>query len=130
MIGLPGSGLSGNQHPGALGTFLLTSTYYGANKQTQLLTGWNAGAGVEWMFMPNCSLKGEAIYWNLGNMNVATSSVDISPAQSLTISGNTIPLISNSIASGQTMVNYQGIIARAGLNYHFSWATTPIIAKY
>lgn len=116
--------------PGASGTFLLTSTYYGANQQTQLLTGWNAGAGVEWMFMPNWSLKGEAIYWNLGNMNVATSSVDISPAQSLTISGNTIPLISNSITSGQTTVNYQGIIARAGLNYHFSWATTPIVAKY
>ena len=118
--------------PNASGTFLLTSTYYGTNQQNQLLTGWNAGGGVEWMFMPNWSLKGEAIYWNLGNMNVATNSVDISPAQSLTIStptNYTIPLISNSLASGQTTINYQGIIARAGINYHFSWATTPIVAK-
>ena len=114
----------------ASGDFLHTSTYYGANQQTQLLTGWNAGAGIEWMFMPNWSLKGEAIYWNLGNMNVSTSSIDISPAQSLSILGRTFPVLSNSISPGQTTVNYQGIIARAGLNYHFSWATTPIVAKY
>jgi outer membrane immunogenic protein len=114
----------------ASGDFLHTSTYYGANQQTQLLTGWNAGAGIEWMFMPNWSLKGEAIYWNLGNMNVSTSSIDISPAQSLSILGRTFPVLSNSIAPGQTTVNYQGIIARAGLNYHFSWTKTPIVAKY
>lgn len=106
------------------------STYYGASEQSQLLVGWNAGGGFEWMFQPNWSLKGEAIYWNLGNMNTTTSSFSASPASSFTINGRTIPLVSNSIASGSTQVNYQGIIARAGINYHFSWVAPPAVSKF
>ncbi len=108
----------------------LISTYYGANEQSQLLAGWNAGGGFEWMFQPNWSLKGEAIYWNLGNMNISTNSFAASPANTIAINGASIPLVSNSIATGITKVNYQGVIARAGLNYHFSWVTPPIVAKY
>jgi outer membrane immunogenic protein len=32
---------------------------------------------------------------------------------------------------GATRVNYQGVIARAGVNYHFNWfAPAPVVAKY
>jgi outer membrane immunogenic protein len=36
------------------------------------LSGWTAGGGLEWMFMQNWSLKAEALYWDLGRMNVET----------------------------------------------------------
>ncbi len=33
---------------------------------SQTLTGWTAGAGIEWMFMPRWSLKAEYLYRSLG----------------------------------------------------------------
>ncbi len=111
-------------------TALLVSTYHGDNSQSQLLTGWNAGGGFEWMFQPNWSLKTEAIYWNLGNMNVSTNSVAVSPVNSVSVGGNSIPFITNSIASGITTINYQGVIARAGINHHFTMSSSPVAAKF
>ena len=88
----------------------------GGGQQSQLLTGWTAGGGIEWMFMPNWSLKAEALYWDLGRMNV-----------------NTISYVSDASSSGwgRTSVNYSGVTARAGINYHFNWVgSAPINAKY
>ena len=87
----------------------------GAGQQNQLLTGWTAGAGAEWMFMPNWSLKGEALYWDLGRMNVQTASYSS---------------IGNSIGWGRTNVDYSGVVARAGVNYHFNFGTAPVVAKF
>ena len=33
-------------------------------------TGWTAGAGVEWAFLPNWTAKVEYLYVNLGNLAV------------------------------------------------------------
>ena len=49
----------------------------GRTNQSNVLVGWTAGAGGEWMFMPNWSVKAEAIYWDLGRMNVNTSTVGV-----------------------------------------------------
>jgi outer membrane immunogenic protein len=89
--------------------------YDGNGNQQKLLTGWTAGAGAEWMFMPNLSLKGEALYWNLGNMTVNTKA----------LGGDGINKI-----WGNSVVNYSGIMTRVGLNYHLNMATAPVIAKY
>ena len=86
----------------------------GAGQQNQLLTGWTAGAGAEWMFMPNWSLKGEALYWDLGRMNVNTTSYSS---------------WGNGIGWGRSNVNYSGVVARAGINYHFNFAA-PVVAKF
>ena len=67
------------------------------------------------MFSPNWSLKGEALYWDLGNMNVNTN------ARASEGSGQ---------IWGHTSVNYSGIMARAGLNYHINLAAAPIATKY
>jgi outer membrane immunogenic protein len=98
-----------------------TSTWFGGGHQNQLLTGWTAGGGLEWMFMQNWSLKAEALYWDLGRMNVETVAYGITGKPSD---------FSNNIGWGRTSVSYQGVQAKAGINYHFTWATAPVVASY
>jgi outer membrane immunogenic protein len=92
----------------------------GGGRQSQLLTGWTAGGGLEWMFMPNWSLKGEATYWDLGRMNVSTSTFGLAPT----------PVYTNSIGWGRTSVSYSGVQAKAGINYHFTWGSVPVVASF
>jgi outer membrane immunogenic protein len=96
-------------------------TFVGGGNKSQTLVGWNVGGGLEWMFMPNWSLKAEALYWNMGSMNVPTASFASAPI------GGGSPMTT----FGITRVNYQGVIARAGVNYHFNWfANAPVMAGY
>ncbi|MGJ0509816.1 MAG: outer membrane protein [Methylocystis sp.] len=102
----------------------LTYTSIGGGNKSQTLVGWNVGGGLEWMFMPNWSIKAEGIYWNMGNMNVPTATLAAAP-------------VSNALNSaglggiGAVRVNYQGVIARAGVNYHFNWGVpAPVVARY
>jgi outer membrane immunogenic protein len=59
--------------------------------------GWTVGGGIEWLFTPHWSLKGEFLYYNLGQI-----SADLG-----TIIGTT------------STVHVKGDIARAGINYKF-----------
>jgi outer membrane immunogenic protein len=105
-------------------------TFVGGGNKSSVLVGWNVGGGLEWMFMPNWSLKAEAIYWNMGNMTVPTVAFATAPVSS---SDPYCQHWFNNGASaiGATRVNYQGVIARAGVNYHFNWfAPAPVVAKY
>ncbi|MDQ8726383.1 porin family protein [Bradyrhizobium sp. LHD-71] len=43
--------------------------------ESQTHHGWTVGAGVEWMFLPNWSLKGEYMYVDLGDANYLTSAL-------------------------------------------------------
>jgi outer membrane immunogenic protein len=68
-------------------------------------TGWTAGGGVEWLVTRNLSVKGEALYYDLG-------SVSVFPGWD---------------------VKFDGVILRAGLNFHFDWlglGKAPIRAAY
>lgn len=72
--------------------------------------GYSAGGGVEWMFAPNWSVKGEYLYYDLGRANYTT---------------NTVIPIGAGVSVGtatQTSVRFNGHIARAGINYHFNVA--------
>jgi outer membrane immunogenic protein len=97
-----------------------TNTWVGGGRQNQLLTGWTAGGGAEWMFMPNWSLKAEALYWDLGRMNVQTASVGVAG----------VPVVANTLGWGRTSVSYQGVQAKVGVNYHFNWGAAPVVAAY
>ena len=85
--------------------------------------GWTAGGGAEWMFMSNWSAKVEAIYYNLGSQNVT---------------GQYSPLLNERytqslfafIAAARTNISYNGVIARAGVNYHFNLSSAPVVAKF
>jgi outer membrane immunogenic protein len=105
----------------APGIYLQTNTWVGGGRQNQLLTGWTAGGGAEWMFMPNWSLKAEALYWDLGRMNVQTAAYGVSGRANV---------INNNIGWGRTSVSYQGVQAKAGVNYHFNWGAAPVVAAY
>ena len=54
--------------PAALAGPLPGGSWLGA---TDLRTGWTAGAGVEWMFLPRWSVKAEYLYYDLGTANTA-----------------------------------------------------------
>jgi outer membrane immunogenic protein len=71
-------------------------------------TGWTAGGGVEWMFMPNWSAKAEYLYTDLNS------------------GGQQV---------GWFQTGYhrhpQFNIVRAGVNYHFNFGGgAPVLAKY
>ena len=71
-------------------------------------TGWTAGGGLEWMFIPNWSAKLEYLF------------VDLS-------SGGTTGLFGFQFGSHRhPEIN----VVRAGLNYHFNWGAAPVVAKY
>ena len=94
----------------------VNTLWVGGGQRSQLLTGWTAGGGMEWMFMPNWSLKAEALYCDLGRMNIETAAFN--PTENL-------------VGWGRSSVNYSGVTARAGVNYHFNWGgSAPIVAKY
>jgi outer membrane immunogenic protein len=67
--------------------------------------GWTAGAGIEYMFAQNWSLKAEALYYDLGRRNYGVDNGLV-------------------INSRQT-----GVVARGGINYHFNWGG-PVVARY
>jgi outer membrane immunogenic protein len=121
--------------------FGVNHTFIGGGNKSQTLVGWNVGGGIEWMFMPNWSLKAEGLYWNMGNMNVPTAAFAAAPVSIgnrgglmsvQDIGGGAPPFATDGVTTyGATRVNYQGVIARAGVNYHFNWfAPAPVVAKY
>jgi outer membrane immunogenic protein len=75
--------------------------------------GFAAGAGVEYAFAPNWSLKVEYLFTDLGRNN-RTYLLGTGPG--FTVGGRD-----------------QNHIVRAGLNYHFNWfgaAPGPVVARY
>ena len=83
------------------------------------MTGWTAGGGFEWLVAPNWSLKAEALYWSLGNLNVRTAQVGLTPSPG-SFYGNA--------GWGGASLNYAGVAAKAGVNYHFNWGgATPVV---
>jgi outer membrane immunogenic protein len=63
-------------------------------------TGWTAGAGVEWAFLPNWTAKIEYLYVDLGHATCPVSSCQGSLPDSVSFNEN---------------------IVRAGINYKFGW---------
>jgi outer membrane immunogenic protein len=93
-----------------------SDTSYASN--SQLLFGYTAGAGGEWMLMPNWSIKAEALYYNLGTQSVSNNLYSYGYSRNQISSG--LPTFS---ASSTTQARYDGVIGRAGVNYHFNWNT-------
>jgi outer membrane immunogenic protein len=73
-------------------------------------TGWTAGGGVEWMFMPNWSAKLEYLFMDLDSGGATGQWTGFQFGY-----------------HDHPQVN----IVRAGINYHFNWgAPAPVVAKY
>lgn len=72
--------------------------------------GWTVGGGLEWMFAPNWSLKGEYMYFDLGS-----ASYDIP----LAVVSTAVPGAVTGSATAHISQDFKGSIARVGVNYHF-----------
>jgi len=85
-----------------------SSTLAWSGKDVGTKVGWTVGAGIEYSVTENISLKGEALYYNLGDISV-------------TAKGN--PAVRGVAALNGVDYAYKtdlkGIIARLGLNYRF-----------
>lgn len=76
-------------------------------------TGWTAGGGAEWMFMPNWSAKAEYLYSSMSGNNYNEEGWNL---------GVGLNNVNNH-------TNWNTI--RAGVNYHFNFGdVTPVVAKY
>jgi outer membrane immunogenic protein len=73
------------------------------------MTGWTAGGGLEWMFVPQWTLKGEYLYYDLGTLNAALPQIT-------QLNGSGAGFFGANVASSATV---KGSIARVGLNYKF-----------
>ena len=109
----------------------------GANGSSATLVGWTAGFGLEWMFAQGWSLKAEGLYYDLGSFSspagainyISPITLSIPPLGAATgLSVTTGQLLMANVAS--TRVRYDGVIARAGLNYHFDLTSAPVIEKF
>lgn len=82
--------------------------FFGQDRTTR--TGYTVGGGIEHMFTPNWSVKGEYLYYDLNSSN-------------LNVAG--IPGVG--IGGYNTRIRNDGHIVRAGLNYKFGG---PVVARY
>ncbi|MGP0105472.1 TonB-dependent receptor domain-containing protein, partial [Rhodoblastus sp.] len=95
---------------------------FGSTRYSNMLVGWTAGGGFEWMFQPNWSVRAEYLYYDLGAVSVAGALPGTTPAGA--------PSNAYTLAS-QASTRFNGNVVRGGLNYHFDWGTpAPVIAKY
>jgi outer membrane immunogenic protein len=90
-------------------------TYAGTASSTR--AGWTVGGGMEWMFMPNWSLKWEYLFIDLGKLNYADGCTAVCGAVA------TPPAYA-------TSVQFREQVARVGLNYHFNPPPAAVVAKY
>ncbi len=83
------------------------------NQNSAVQTGWTAGGGVEWMFMPNWSAKAEYLYTDISGSN---QNAFFNPGIGLNNVNN----------------HTRFHTVRAGVNYHFNFggAPAPVLAKY
>lgn len=87
-------------------------TFANANETSSFNTvkaGWNVGAGAEYAFMPNWSLKAEYLYTDFGNVNGTSTNLTA-------YSGPTLSFPTN-VFSHSTSLSSN--LLRVGVNYHF-----------
>ncbi|MGB8397699.1 outer membrane protein [Bradyrhizobium sp.] len=85
---------------------------------SQIRVGWVVGAGAEYAFAPNWSVKAEYLYVDLGTQSFRSPLVAAVPPAAVGPGYN-----------WNSSVRERDNIVRVGLNYKLDWAT-PVVAKY
>jgi outer membrane immunogenic protein len=94
----------------------LCDPFAGCGNLSKTVTGWTAGAGVEYAFSGDWSLKLEYLHVDLGTQSYP----NIYPGGIFANGGDRF---------AQRNVSLTDDIVRAGMNYKFSWGS-PVAAKY
>ena len=97
---------------------IATPVWGSAGAFSGLRVGWTIGAGVEWMFSSNWSVKAEYFYYDLGRVSYAGSPM-------VTLGGGPF-----TIAAVNSSTRFNGNVVRLGVNYHFSWGNAPVVGRY
>jgi outer membrane immunogenic protein len=93
---------------------------FGGVNASNTQTGWTAGGGIEWIFMPNWSAKAEYLYYDLGTVT-----------KYYTLISNNAVNNNSAVFGGQASARLTGNIVRAGVNYHFNLGSSaPVVANY
>jgi len=94
---------------GINGTVTAAAASAGSFSETR--AGWTVGGGLEWMFLPNWTLKGEYLFYDLGSVSWG------SPNLVFNVPGFASPTFSAVNIGSST--HFSGNIVRAGINYKF-----------
>lgn len=94
--------VEGSPHPHAPGL--------GVGSYSAIRTGWTAGGGIEWLFLPNWSAKFDYLYYDLGGASYSIGPIVIINTETSLVSGS---------AASRVATRFDGHILRAGMNYHF-----------
>ncbi|PPD46457.1 MAG: outer-membrane immunogenic protein precursor [Methylocystis sp.] len=109
-------------------------TVAGVGRQSDTLLGWTAGAGFEWMLSPGWSLKAEALYYDLGTVSFGSTGVAAVSPINVALLGGAVNILGGSLLTNvpTTRIQYDGVMARAGVNYHFNFGggAAPVMAGY
>ena len=100
--------------------FAMTDTFgfSAANIGNNGRTGFAAGGGIEWMILPNWSIKGEYQYIGLRHGPVAAATEFVGGLGTAFVISHQSPKL-------------EMHTARIGLNYHFTLAPpAPVVARY
>lgn len=97
----------------------------GNGNYSNVQVGWTAGAGAEWMFMPNWSAKVEYLYYDLGNTDL-----QVNTTAGRLDSTSAAPAAGTIWTSSNINERLTGNLVRAGVNYHLSLSPSAIVAKY
>jgi len=113
------------------GVPVFNQTLLGAGKVDETKVGWTIGGGAEWKMSDNWSLKGEALYYDLGSstingagaaapaINLAGLIGTVAPAYAGY--GVVVPGAGPLSVGTQSRVSFDGVIARVGVNRRFSF---------
>jgi len=115
-----------NDCPGGVVSVPVCSAVGFNNNNNNTRWGWVAGAGIEWMFAPNWSVKGEYQYIDLGS--VTQTSAALITNTELVTGGGTVVETEGVIASRR--VNERFNTVRIGVNYHFGGYGGPAYGGY
>jgi outer membrane immunogenic protein len=91
----------------------------GVGTNTTTRAGYAVGGGGEWMVLPGWSVKFEALYYDLGNVSY--------PLTTSSVLATANPALATGSANARFSNRVDGVIARAGVNWHFGG---PVVAKY
>jgi len=95
-----------------------TLNLHGRVSNSETLTGWTAGAGVEYKISPSWSLKGEYQFVDLGSISAGPGATAVSTSA---------PSLTYPLNSKSQQVEFNTV--RVGVNYFFNAAYEPLPLK-
>jgi len=111
--------------------FIAAPAAFGAAAYGGVRAGWSAGGGLEWMFADKWSARAEGLYYNLGTASLISSPMATlcpSPAGAEAVcargAGGGSAIGPGGLlwaSSPVAKVQFDGVMLRAGVNYHFDW---------